>query len=135
MADTDPERTADENYLPSMKTVRNLATALSCLVLVFGCASYETYSDVKPEELNTSTLWSGLKLRLEYADGTQARFTVREVNDDSIVSTDGKEWPKTGIKTLTLKTPPNSADCGSLASWRNRQCWIDDAERAIDSVF
>jgi len=120
--------------MTSLTSMKILSYVLACSTLMHGCATYVTYNDVQPEELNTSTLWSGLKLQLQYADGTQARFTVDRVTESSIVATDGSEWPKTGIEALTIKNPPHSADCGSLASWNKSRCWKDEVDRKIDEV-
>ena len=105
-----------------MKPARNIVSTFAFLMLALGCASYKTFNDVRPDELNTSTLWPGLELQLEYVDGTKGEFTIREVKDESIVATDGKVWPKTGIRTLTIKVPPSMAYCGSVASLENRLC-------------
>ena len=109
-------------------------TALVFFVMTFvaACASYETFTNVQPSELNSSTLWPGMKLRLHYEDGTEAAITVREVTEISIISTDGTSWPKTGINSLAVRSSSATQDCGSLASWRNGQCWKDDIDREID---
>ena len=93
------------------------------------CSSYETFSDVQPSELNEETVWPGMKLRLQYEDGTKARLTVREITESEIVSMDGSRWPKSGISTLTEQIPAKGADCGSLASWRHGQCWKDEVHQ------
>ena len=134
MAAIDPKRTVARIVSVTMSSAKFLSCILACSVLICGCATYETYNDVQPEELNVSTLWPGLELKLQYADGTKAKFAVDRVTETSIISTDGKEWPKTEIEALTIKLPPNSADCGSLASWDNGRCWKDEVDRKIDEV-
>ena len=114
--------------------LRSITCTILVLALMAGCATYETYYDVRPEELDRTTLWPGLELELVYADGTQAEFTVDEVTESKIVSREGREWSKTGIKELTIKVPPNSSDCGSLSSWRNGQCWKDEIDRKVDVI-
>jgi hypothetical protein len=96
-----------------------------------GCATSATYYDVDESELSSETLWPGLRLDVEYESGKTAKIIVSEVTDRSIISDDGSEWPKSGIRRLTVKGLSNSSDCGSLQSWKNYQCWEDDALREI----
>ena len=107
--------------------------ALLVLLCLCGCATSETYYDVEESELTAGTLWPGLKLDVEYQDGTQAKIVVAEVTDESILANDGTEWPKSGIHKLKVKGLSNSSDCGSLHSWNNYQCWKDDLSRQISS--
>ena len=102
---------------------RAIWAVLVVTILLNGCATYQTFYDVPPEQLNSSTLRSGDRLQLEYGDGSVAKLTVEAVTDDAIISKNGDHWPKIGVKKLTIEIPANSSDCGSLASWRNVKCW------------
>jgi hypothetical protein len=88
-------------------------------LMICGCASYQTFSNVRPEELNSSTLWPGLELQLVYDDGSFAKFTVHASTEDMVISTSGKQWPKEGIKKLTIKDPASSLSC-RFTYWRHR---------------
>jgi hypothetical protein len=104
---------------------------LTIAISLNGCATYETFTDVPPDQLNNSTLRPGDELQLEYSDGIVAKLTVDALTENAIVSADGEHWPKKGIKKLTIKILANSSDCGSLASWRNGGCWKEDAKREV----
>ena len=108
---------------------------LTIAIALNGCATYQTFADVPPEQLNNSTLRPGDELKLEYSDGVIAKFTVDALTENAIVSANGEHWPKKGIKNLTIKIPANSADCGSLASWNNGRCWKEDAKREIGEAL
>jgi hypothetical protein len=104
-------------------------------ILASGCATYQTFNDVPPDQLNSSTLHPGDELQLEYSDGSLTKFTVDALTEDTIISMDGEHWPKAGIKKLTIKIASNSSDCGSLASWRNGRWWKEEAKNEIEKVF
>jgi hypothetical protein len=97
--------------------------------------TYQSFNDVPPDEVNSSTLLPGDELQLEYRDVSLTKFTVDALTEDTIISMDGEHWPKAGIKKLTIKIPSNSSDCGSLASWRNGRCWKEEAKNEIEKVF
>jgi len=117
------------------QTKRAKCVILAIAILISGCATYQTFNDVPPDQLNDSTLRSGDKLQLEYSDGILVKLTVDALTENAIVSADGEHWPKKGIKKLTIKIPANSSDCGNLASWRNGRCWKEDAKRELGEAL
>jgi hypothetical protein len=109
--------------------------AVAITLLVVACASGRTFADIQPSELNASTLWPGMELRVKYADGSRASITVREVTESSIIAIDGTAWPKTGIDSITVPSTAGAQDCGSLASWRSGPCWSDELEREVNDAL
>lgn len=110
---------------------RKIGVVLVATILASGCATHETFDDVQASELHSGTLTPGDQLTIAYHDGTEVEFVVSEILDDHLVADSGEQWPKEGISSLTIRVEPDSSDCGSLASWKNGQCWKDDAKREL----
>jgi hypothetical protein len=86
-------------------------------LLMCSCTTYQSFSDVPADELNTSTLRPGHKLQLEYYDGSIAKFKVLDLTETTIISTDGMHWPKEGISTLKIKRASHSLQCQNFLFW------------------
>ena len=101
-----------------------IVIAAVAMFLASGCATYETFEDVQASELHSGTLMLGDQIKITYDDGTEVEMVVAEILDDHLVADSGEQWPKEGIRSLTIRVEPDSSDCSSLASWKNGQCWL-----------
>jgi hypothetical protein len=81
--------------------VRAFLSAALVVVLVSGCASYQTVDAQTPERA-VNRLAVGDEVRIETRDGQTARFAIAAV-EDNVITGDGKRIPVSEIASVSVK--------------------------------